>query len=861
MSSSCTSVYLDGSEVRGSTNATLVARYGNVESTSSLTVWVPEMPLDIQLDDVKLNQVSGWKVANTGNYGANGGSQCRLRYQQTAFEVRFILHYHSLDWLTTLIHYYYFFFFFKSLQVFARFYAEDHDSGRVSYLISRKTYLLITDLVRKVMRVADPRIASLKTANGYIEGLKPGKTEVQVLSPMSGHVIAAREIRVLADKVDVAGLSVRLIAGLSLSLSPDPDLDSCFVAQVEASDRLHSRYQEAILDMTVHFSDGTASPLRVTDRSHYNLLVESHNTTILALTSPARANIPRVLALGEGRATLSVTFSSACTTNQDDGNQVPAHPLATTTAVIQLALTGHPATSVQNDARTESSGGQAYTLPHNGVGGGGGGGGSVGGHGNQIIGEAKRNGGKMAAGNGRASAAQPNNQGQLTFSKPGSTEFGVNENQLSLKDDSNAVMMSSAGRDLHGHPAYPAHYPGISSSSWHMGPLEIGMYVLLAIFCAAIVVFVGTCIVYASRARKGLIPVDDDHLQIDRTPHPPPPPPPSAPIDGGRAWPSLWNRLRKMNQKDDGGDGDEEDGRGIGEENEDEGEDKGWIWLGRSTLDPEVPRRQTPVERPVSAAAPDPNNKQTNRLSGISYAGSEVSVRIVGRPGQDGGRLSYKAQLCFEPLKDSVDQSDGPETTVAATNSWPGSVDSNTFTKNSPIRITANQLDEDSLLLSDVVRRPNNNRRATRQSSEQDTRRYARSWLMAGEAVPRDFNSNPSMLMVEPEDDEEEEEQMEEAESTAKPDSSKLNLKLDLEDAEGCYNVATFLRHGSPDIKQANIIENPRFSACIDDDDNNTGESLASAAVETESAANQASAAVDYDRIISYLGILKETST
>ena len=208
-----------------------------------------------------------------------------------------------------------------------------------------------------------------------------------------------------------------------------------------------------------------------------------------------------------------------------------------------------------------------------------------------------------------------------------------------------------------------------------------------------------------------------------------------------------------------------------------------------------------------------------------------------------------------------MDQSVGPETTVAATNSWPGSVDSNTFTKNSPIRITANQLDEDSLLLSDVVRRPNNNRRATRQSSEQDTRRYARSWLMAGEAVPRDFNSNPSMLMVEPEDDEEEEEQMEEAESTAKPDSSKLNLKLDLEDAEGCYNVATFLRHGSPDIKQANIIENPRFSTCIDDDDNNTGESLASAAVETESAANQASAAVDYDRIISYLGILKETST
>ena len=32
-----------------------------------------------------------------------------------------------------------------------------------------------------------------------------------------------------------------------------------------------------------------------------------------------------------------------------------------------------------------------------------------------------------------------------------------------------------------------------------MTPLEIGMYVLLAVFCAAIAVFVASCFVYASR--------------------------------------------------------------------------------------------------------------------------------------------------------------------------------------------------------------------------------------------------------------------------------------------------------------------------------------------------------------------------
>jgi len=80
VSSSCTSVYLDGSEVRGSTNASFTARYGNVESTSSVTVWVPELPLDIQVEDVKLNQIHGWKVPADRN-------QCRSRYQQSLFEV------------------------------------------------------------------------------------------------------------------------------------------------------------------------------------------------------------------------------------------------------------------------------------------------------------------------------------------------------------------------------------------------------------------------------------------------------------------------------------------------------------------------------------------------------------------------------------------------------------------------------------------------------------------------------------------------------------------------------------------------------------------------------------------------------
>lgn len=675
----------------------------------------------------------------------------------------------------------------------------------MSYLISRKTYLLVTDLVRKLVRVSDPRVASLKANAGLVEGLKPGKTELQVLSPMSGHVIGTREMRVAADKVDVSGLSVRLIAGLSLNLTPDPDLESCYVAQVDASDRLHSKYQEAILDLTVHFSDGALTPLRLTDRSHYNLAIESHNSSILTLTSPARANIPRVLALGEGRAVLSVTFSSTCP--PEDGavqSTSAAHPLGSTVLQVAVSLTGSPAATVQNDARTES---HIYTLPAHGAD-------------NQIIGEAAKRNQRIANG---ARTPQPN-PGQLTFSKPGSSELGANENQLSLKDD--ALVMSS-GRMMHSgdghvphHPAFAPHHPALAGSSihWQTTPLEIGMYVLLAIFCAAIVVFVGTCFVYASRARKGLVPGDD--------PPPPPPPPQAEAAPTPASIRSIWSRLKRKDEPEDAAE--------CADELEEEGADKGWVWLGRSTLDSDPAPRpaSSAVERRVKGEA----SNAANRMSGISYSGSEVSVRIVTKP--ENGRLSYQAELCFEPLDDLDDDVELERWSESGS-----SVDSSTFTK--PVRITANQL-ADEPLLADVVRRPRSGAgRSARRCSEQDTRRYARSWLMAGEAVPRDFNSNPSTLnnVTEPADETDDESAVKSA-----PDG---------------YNLATFLRHGSPDIKQANIIENPRFSASSP-----SGQALDVEAKGDESkeddhgedGKNLEQVAVDYDKIISYLGILKETS-
>lgn len=73
---------------------------------------------------------------------------CRLRYQQSPVDV------------------------------YAHFMASDHDSGRVTYLVNRRTWLRVTDLVLPLLRVSDPRIATLR--GRILQGRSMGRTEVQV---------------------------------------------------------------------------------------------------------------------------------------------------------------------------------------------------------------------------------------------------------------------------------------------------------------------------------------------------------------------------------------------------------------------------------------------------------------------------------------------------------------------------------------------------------------------------------------------------------------------------------------------------------------------------------------------------------
>ena len=86
VSSSCTSVYVDGSETRGALSAKIGVKYGSLAGEVTLTIWMAEMPLKVEMDDSRLSQIKGWKVGRSfgGKRNARSVETSAARYEYVA---------------------------------------------------------------------------------------------------------------------------------------------------------------------------------------------------------------------------------------------------------------------------------------------------------------------------------------------------------------------------------------------------------------------------------------------------------------------------------------------------------------------------------------------------------------------------------------------------------------------------------------------------------------------------------------------------------------------------------------------------------------------------------------------------------
>ncbi|XP_032085841.1 transmembrane protein 132C isoform X2 [Thamnophis elegans] len=296
VSDRCDYVFVNGKEMKGKVNAVVNFTYQYLSAPLRLTVWVPRLPLQIDVSDTELNQIKGWRVPIVSNQRLTRDSEdedederkgrgCTLQYQ------------HAM------------------VRVLTQFVAEDASpSGQLSYLLGSDWQMDITDLVTDFMKLEKPHVAQLQGGKVLV-GQEVGMTMVQVLSPLSDSILAEKTVMVLDDKVTITDMGIQLVAGLSLVLQPSTASHQAFVATTIAQDLLHTHKQEAMVSSWIQFSDGAVTPLDIYDPRDFSLSASSLDESVVTAHQSSAVKWPVVVAEGEGEGLLvkvDMMISESC---------------------------------------------------------------------------------------------------------------------------------------------------------------------------------------------------------------------------------------------------------------------------------------------------------------------------------------------------------------------------------------------------------------------------------------------------------------------------------------------------------------------------------------------------------------------
>ncbi|XP_015733896.1 transmembrane protein 132C isoform X1 [Coturnix japonica] len=476
VSDRCDYVYVNGKEMKGKVNVLVNFTYQYLSAPLQITVWVPRLPLQIDISDTELSQIKGWRVPVVSNKrptrdsddedeDERKGRGCTLQYQ------------HAM------------------VRVLTQFVAEDSSPwGQLSYLLGSDWQFDITDLVMDFMKLEEPHIAKLQEGRVLI-GREVGMTTVQVLSPLSDSILAEKTVTVLDDKVTITDLGVQLVAGLSLFLQPSAASNRAIVATAVAQELLHTPKQEAVVSTWIQFSDSSVTPLDIYDSKDFSLSAVSLDEAVVSVHQNAALKWPVVAAEGEGQGTLvkvDMMISEACQKSKRKSI------LAVGNGNIKVKFG-------QNDADSDTGGDY---------------------DGEEIENHASDRRHKVSdqeryGQEGRYYGGSSAEREESAIRKVGTTAKSVIKNKViknkldggKLSDDS---QLQNIPIDFTNFPAQvdlPKGNAGMEENDLVQTPrglsdLEIGMYALLGVFCLAILVFLINCATFALKYRHKQVLVE-----------------------------------------------------------------------------------------------------------------------------------------------------------------------------------------------------------------------------------------------------------------------------------------------------------------------------------------------------------------
>ncbi|KAK9522443.1 hypothetical protein VZT92_018910 [Zoarces viviparus] len=285
VSDRCDYVFVNGKETKGKVKLVVNFTYSYLSAQLELNVWMPRLPLQIEVSDNELSQIKSWRVPilTSKRPGWNSeedrkGKGCMLQFQHAL--VRVLTH-------------------------FVAGQADPRDPK--AYFLGSDWQVDVTRLVRYFMKVEDPRVARLQ-AGRVLSGRDLGTTTIQVFSPLSDAILAKTTIKVVDDKVTITDLGVQLVAGLSMTLQLSTGSNRAILATTSTQEILQTPKQEALVSAWVQFSDGNQTPLDIYNPAFYRVTVTSLDPRVVSV----QGALHTVVAEGEGEGVLVRVEMSIC---------------------------------------------------------------------------------------------------------------------------------------------------------------------------------------------------------------------------------------------------------------------------------------------------------------------------------------------------------------------------------------------------------------------------------------------------------------------------------------------------------------------------------------------------------------------
>ncbi|KAG7275687.1 LOW QUALITY PROTEIN: hypothetical protein CRUP_028848 [Coryphaenoides rupestris] len=243
VSDRCDYVFVNGKEMRGKLGMLVNFTYSYLSAQLELNVWIPRLPLQIELSDTELSQIKSWRVPIVASRQRSArdsddeddedrrGRSCTLQYQNAM------------------------------VRVLTQFVAEVPDMrGQTSFMLGSDWQVDITELIHDFLKVEHSHIAQLLDGR-ILMGLDVGMTAIQVLSPLSDSILAEKTITVVDDKVTITELGVQMVTGLSMALQLSQGSNRAILATTTSQEVLHNPKQvrEAHWPPTPHLFSGRTS--------------------------------------------------------------------------------------------------------------------------------------------------------------------------------------------------------------------------------------------------------------------------------------------------------------------------------------------------------------------------------------------------------------------------------------------------------------------------------------------------------------------------------------------------------------------------------------------------------------------------